>query len=243
MIATSDKCYDNRKPDHACREDDAMGGRDPYSSSKGAAELVTAAYAHSFFETATSKCGVASVRAGNVIGGGDWAKDRLMADVMRGLMADSPITIRQPSAIRPWQHVLDPLAGYLCVAEKAWAEAPAKWESWNFGPDSGSERTVAEVAALSGRLWGRTDLLRFNDVPNAPHEAIMLKLDSTKARVVLGWAPRWSFEEAVARTIEWYRRYTTGEGMLAFTHQQIAAYQDATDHVAGCKKTGSRVHG
>jgi CDP-glucose 4,6-dehydratase len=241
VIATSDKCYDNRKADRAYREDDPMGGRDPYSSSKGAAELVTAAYAHSFFETAISKCGVASVRAGNVIGGGDWAKDRLMADVMRGLIAGQPITIRQPRAIRPWQHVLDSLAGYLSVAEKAWTEAPAKWEGWNFGPDSSSERTVEEVATLSCRLWGRNDLLRINEDANAPHEAIMLKLDSTKARAELGWAPRWSFEEAVARTIEWYRHYILGETMLAFTRQQIAAYQDATDRAASFEKTGNRV--
>jgi CDP-glucose 4,6-dehydratase len=242
VIATSDKCYDNRKPDHACREDDAMGGRDPYSSSKGAAELLTAAYAHSFFETTTSKCGVASVRAGNAIGGGDWAKDRLMADVMRGLVADRPIMIRRPRAIRPWQHVLDPLAGYLSVAEKAWAEVPAKWQGWNFGPDSQSERTVEEVAALSCRLWGRADLLRINEDANAPHEAIMLKLDSAKARAELGWAPRWSFEEAVARTIEWYRRYVVGDAMLAFTRQQIVAYQDTTDDAADSEKTGNCVH-
>ena len=168
-----------------------MGGHDPYSSSKGAAELVTAAYARSFFETGASKCSVASVRAGNVIGGGDWAKDRLMADLMRGLIAGEPIVIRQPRAMRPWQHVLDPLAGYLSVAEKVWSTSPAKWEGWNFGPDPGSERTVQEVATLSCRLWGRTDLLRINEDPNAPHEAAMLKLDSAKARAQLGWAPRW----------------------------------------------------
>jgi CDP-glucose 4,6-dehydratase len=242
VVATSDKCYENREFDHAYREDDAMGGHDPYSSSKGAAELVTAAYAHSFFETGISKCSVASVRAGNVIGGGDWAKDRLMADLMRGLMVGEPIVIRRPRAIRPWQHVLDPLAGYLSVAEKAWPTTPAKWEAWNFGPDPGSERTVEEVATLSCSLWGRTDLLRINEDPNAPHEAAMLKLDSAKARAQLGWAPRWTFEEAVARTIEWYRRYTAGEAMLAFTRQQLAAYQDAIDHAAGSKKTGNRVH-
>jgi CDP-glucose 4,6-dehydratase len=242
VVATSDKCYDNRKPDRPYREDDAMGGRDPYSSSKGAAELVTAAYAHSFFETGANKCNVTSVRAGNAIGGGDWAKDRLMPDLMRGLMAGEPIVIRQPRAVRPWQHVLDPLEGYLSVAEKAWAEAPAKWEGWNFGPDSGSERPVEEFATLSCRLWGRMDLLRINEDPNAPPEAIMLKLDSTKARAELGWTLRWSFEEAVARTIEWYRHYMVGEAMLAFTRQQIAAYQDATDHAASSEKTGNGVH-
>ncbi len=164
-----------------------------------------------------------------------------MADLMRGLMAGEPIVIRQPRAIRPWQHVLDPLAGYLSAAENAWPIA-AKWEGWNFGPDAGSERTVEEVAILSCRLWGRTDLLRINEDSNAPHEAAMLKLDSAKARAQLGWAPRWGFEEAMARTIEWYRRYTAGEAMLAFTRQQLAAYRDATDHAASSKKTGNRVH-
>jgi CDP-glucose 4,6-dehydratase len=242
VVATSDKCYDNPEPGRAHREDDAMGGHDPYSSSKGAAELVTAAYAHSFFETGAGKCSVASVRASNVIGGGDWAKDRLMADLVRGLMADAPIVIRQPRAIRPWQHVLDPLAGYLSVAEKAWAEAPTKWQGWNFGPDSRSERTVEEVAALSCSLWGRTNLLRINKEPDAPHEAIMLKLDSTKARAQLGWAPRWAFEEAVAHTIEWYRRYMAGEAMLAFTRQQIAAYQDPADRVSSSENMETAFH-
>jgi CDP-glucose 4,6-dehydratase len=241
VIATSDKCYKNRDVGHAYREDDAMGGHDPYSSSKGAAELVTAAYAHSFFDTNVSKCSVTSVRAGNVIGGGDWAKDRLMPDLMRGLMAGKPIVIRLPRAIRPWQHVLDPLAGYLNVAEKIWL-TPAKWEGWNFGPDPGSERTVEEVAMLSCRLWGRTDLLRIEENPNGPHEDAVLNLDSAKARAQLSWAPRWAFEEAVARAIEWYRHYVAGDAILAFTRQQIAAYQDATAHVARSKESENRVH-
>jgi CDP-glucose 4,6-dehydratase len=241
VIATSDKCYENRESDHAYCESDAMGGHDPYSSSKGAAELVTAAYARSFFETGIRKCSVASVRSGNMIGGGDWAKDRLMPDLMRGLIAGEPIVVRHPLAVRPWQHVLDPLVGYLTVAEKAWLEAPAKWEGWNFGPDPSSERTVEDIAALTCRLWGRPDLLHFNEDLKAPHEATLLKLDSVKAREQLGWAPRWAIEEAVGRTVEWYRRYAAGEDMRAFTRQQIKAYQDTACDVAQAEITGHRV--
>ncbi|MBV9348760.1 MAG: CDP-glucose 4,6-dehydratase, partial [Pseudolabrys sp.] len=162
----------------------------------------------------------------NVIGGGDWAADRLMADLMRGLMAGEPIIIRRPRAVRPWQHVLEPLCGYLTVAEQAWPQQ-TPWQGWNFGPDSDSERTVEDVATLTCRLWGRTDLLRIQEDKNAPHEAALLKLDSNKARTKLGWKPRFDFEDAVARTVEWYKVYAERRDMRDFTLKQIGAYQAA----------------
>lgn len=225
VIVTSDKCYDNRDVIWAYRETDAMGGRDPYSASKGCAELVTAAMARSFFDPSRSRCSVASARAGNVIGGGDWAKDRLMPDLMRGLLAGEPIVIRNPRAVRPWQHVLEPLSGYLTLAEHLWTAGPLAWEGWNFGPDLRGERTVQEVAASACSAWGRDDLLSIVEDDAQPHEAGLLKLDSTKARTCLGWRPTWSFEAGVARTVEWYRSFGARADMRQVTLGQIAAYE------------------
>ncbi len=227
VIVTTDKCYENREMIWGYREHDPLGGHDPYSSSKACAELVTAAYARSFF--GDRPCAVTSARAGNVIGGGDWSKDRLMADIMRGLIAGERIVIRNPGAIRPWQHVFEPLSGYLCIAERLMGRDRTGFESWNFGPDLDSERTVGELARLACRLWGRTDLLAINQDADAPHEATLLKLDSTKARIMLGWRPRWSFHEGLSRTVEWYRRYVDKEDARAFCLAQLASYEAAGD--------------
>jgi CDP-glucose 4,6-dehydratase len=228
IIVTSDKCYENREVLSAYSENDAMGGHDPYSSSKGCAELATAAYGRSFFAPGMGRGAVASVRAGNVIGGGDWAKDRLVADLARGLIANEPIIVRHPDAIRPWQHVLEPLSGYLKVAEHLMAKGQSAWEAWNFGADSGGEQSVGVLAALACRIWGRPNAFRVEVDPDAVHEAKLLKLDSTKARTRLGWRPRWGFEESVTETMAWYRAFADGADMRAVTLSQIETHQTET---------------
>jgi len=224
VVLTSDKSYENRETLRPYREDDPMGGHDPYSASKGCAELATAAYSRSFFQPGMTNASVASVRAGNVIGGGDWAKDRLVADIARGLIAGNDITIRRPDAVRPWQHVLEPLHGYLRVAERLLEQGPLPWEAWNFGPDASSERPVEAVARLACALWDRPQALKLRPDSDAPHEATLLKLDSNKARALLNWRPRWDFNETLRHTMEWYRRYAAGDDMLAFSLAQIDAY-------------------
>jgi CDP-glucose 4,6-dehydratase len=223
VIVTSDKCYENRETLHAYREDDPMGGHDPYSSSKGCADLATAAYARSFFDLASAHCSVASVRAGNVIGGGDWARDRLMADLMRGLTSGRTTQLRNPQSIRPWQHVLDPLHGYLSVAERL-CRRKQPWEGWNFGPRESGDRTVGEVAELTCRLWGRPDLLTVAQASKQPHEARFLRLNCTKAKERMGWEPCLELEESVAWTVDWFKRMVEGENMTAVTLAQIAEY-------------------
>jgi CDP-glucose 4,6-dehydratase len=225
VVITSDKCYENRETIWPYRETDPMGGFDPYSSSKGCAELVASAYGRSFFAPQMGRGSLATVRAGNVIGGGDWANDRLMADLMRGLIAGEDVIIRRPRSVRPWQHVLEPLSGYLTVAERLCTDAPKPWEPWNFGPEEGSNQTVEALAGLTCRQWGRPGALQIREDPDAPHEAGLLKLDSTKARTCLGWHPRWSFETCIARTVDWYRAYRDGADMRAFTLKQIENYE------------------
>ena len=225
VVVTSDKCYDNREWVWPYREIDPLGGHDPYSSSKGCAELVTAAYGRSFFDKPGSHCSITSVRAGNVIGGGDWAKDRLVVDLIAGLSTGERIVIRNPSAIRPWQHVLEPLSGYLAVAEKLWTQGQSPWEAWNFGPSSGEERTVKEIAELISGLWGREDLVVMGSTAGHPHEAKLLALDSSKARTVLGWRPRLTFQEGVSLTVEWFKKYLAGESMRDVTLAQIAIFE------------------
>jgi len=212
---TSDKCYENREWIWGYREEEPMGGKDPYSSSKGCAELITRAYRDSFF----SKTGVAlaSVRAGNVIGGGDWAKDRLVPDVLNALAQGKPILLRNPNAVRPWQHVLEPLEGYLLLAERLFMEGNAWAEGWNFGPsDSKSVRWVAEYII---DCWGGGSI----ELSNSPsfHEAHFLYLDSTKARSRLGWHPRWNVDRALAATVDWHRAWMSGQDMRVFSISQI----------------------
>lgn len=228
VVITSDKCYENREIIWPYRETDAMGGHDPYSSSKGCAELVTSAYGRSFFEPSMGRASIASVRAGNVIGGGDWANDRLMADLMRGLIRGDDVVIRSPHAVRPWQHVLEPLSGYLTVAQHLFSNGPISWDAWNFGPNADSCRTVADLANLTCTHFGRPEALKVQENPNAPHEAGLLTLDSTKANIRLGWHPRWTFDECIARTVEWYRANDDKADMHAFTLKQIEQYESYT---------------
>jgi CDP-glucose 4,6-dehydratase len=227
IVLTSDKSYENRETLQPYRESDPMGGHDPYSASKGCAELATAAYGRSFFQPGMTAASIASVRAGNVVGGGDWATDRLIADIARGLIAGEDIVIRRPDAIRPWQHVLDALHGYLRVAEHLLDDGPLPWEAWNFGPDAESEKPVETVARMACELWGKPGALMLKPDSHELHEATLLKLDSSKARNLLGWKPRWDFAATIRHTMDWYRNFADGNDMRAYSIAQIDAYRNA----------------
>jgi CDP-glucose 4,6-dehydratase len=224
---TTDKCYENREWDWGYRENEAMGGYDPYSSSKGCAELVTAAYRNSFFNPARrAEHGVAlaSARAGNVIGGGDWALDRLIPDVMRAIESGQRVSIRSPHAIRPWQHVMEPLNGYLTLAEKLYAEDGASFaEAWNFGPADEDARPVQWIVERLTEAWGEGAAWQLDRDPQ-PHEAHYLKLDCSKAKARLGWQARWSLVQALDRIVEWHKAAQQGADARQLTLQQIAAY-------------------
>lgn len=219
---TSDKCYENREWPWGYREEDALGGHDPYSASKGAAELVFSSYQRSFL--AAAGIAAASARAGNVIGGGDWAPDRIVPDTVRALSAGVPVSVRRPTAIRPWQHVLEPLGGYLTLAEALWRDGKRFQGAWNFGPDPGNERPVAAVIDALVRYWGSGSWQDRSD-PNAPHEASVLRLSIDKARSLLGWAPRWTFERTVGETVAWYRAFASGAPAEQLCDEQIDAYE------------------
>jgi CDP-glucose 4,6-dehydratase len=223
IIVTSDKCYENREWPWGYRETDHMGGKDPYSSSKGCAELVTAAYRHSFF--AESGVALATVRAGNVIGGGDWAEDRLIPDMMRAWTRREPLRIRYPHAIRPWQHVLEPLRGYLMLAERLWNHGTDCAEGWNFGPREEDACPVDWLVRQGTRFWG-DGVTWETDNSNHPHEAHYLKLDCSKARVHLGWYPMVDVAKALEWTIDWYRAQHEGKtDMRTFTQEQMDCYE------------------
>lgn len=222
VIVTSDKCYENRESGEAYSEDEPMGGRDPYSSSKGAAELVTAAYRASFF-AGGKPAAVASARAGNVIGGGDWSQDRLIPDIYRAAAARQPARVRNPRAVRPWQHVLEPLAGYLMLAERLTTDGARFAEAWNFGPDERDARSVEDVVNRVVARWGGG--LRWElDRGAQPHEAKLLSIDSAKARKRLGWKPRLALEDALTSTVDWYKAFMKGEDVRRLTLEQIARY-------------------
>ena len=209
VMITTDKCYENREQNHAYTEDEPMGGYDPYSSSKGACEIAISSWRRSFMnpvDYAKHGKSIASVRAGNVIGGGDWAKDRIIPDCIRAIEAGKPIAIRNRHAVRPWQHVLEPLSGYMLLAQKMWENPTEYCEGWNFGPKMDSVVPVWDVATMLTKTYGKGGLLDQTD-PNAPHEANLLKLDITKAQMRLGWKPRLSTKEAVELTADWYKRY------------------------------------
>jgi CDP-glucose 4,6-dehydratase len=226
VCITSDKCYENREQEQGYTEADPLGGVDPYSSSKGCAELVTAAMRSSYFHSASwsrHQVAVASARAGNVIGGGDWAQDRLLPDLVRAFHQGKTAIIRRPDAIRPWQYVLEPLSGYLVLAERLHAEGPAYAQAWNFGPKDVDAKDVGWLAARACELWG--DGVRWSGDPG-PHsyEATYLKLNSSKAEARLGWRPRWRLERGLQETIKWYRCFHQGEDLRTLCLRQVEAY-------------------
>jgi CDP-glucose 4,6-dehydratase len=228
VIVTSDKCYENRERSAGYREDDAMGGADPYSSSKGAAELVTAAYRRSFFGH-NGRAAVASARAGNVIGGGDWCEDRLVPDIVRGIVSGSPIIIRRPDSIRPWQHVLEPVGGYLLLGQQLFDGGFAYADAWNFGPPEGDAIPVVELAQRVISTWGK-GILKIESDSAAPHEAQFLRLNCDKARRQLGWHPALNLDQTIAWTIEWYRRfYDDCSSPESTTKRQIEDYMRAAN--------------
>jgi CDP-glucose 4,6-dehydratase len=225
---TSDKCYENREWHWGYREEEAMGGYDPYSSSKGCAELVTSAWRRSYFASdpqAQHGAALASARAGNVIGGGDWAEDRLIPDLLRAFQKEQPAVIRHPNAIRPWQHVLEPLSGYLLLAEKLYEEGSAYAEAWNFGPSEDDARPVHWIAERLAQHWGG-NARWIHEAGNHPHEAHWLKLDCAKARARLHWKPRWSLAQTLERIVEWHRQHQAGADLCALTLQQIQEYSN-----------------
>lgn len=229
VAVTSDKCYENKEWHWGYREDEPMGGYDPYSNSKGCAELVTASYRQSFFNPEKhSKHGVAlgSARAGNVIGGGDWALDRLIPDFIRAISSGEAVNIRSPLAIRPWQHVLEPLSGYLTLAEHLYTEGPKFAEGWNFGPADSDARPVQWIVERITQRWGGNASWALDKAPQ-PHEAHYLKLDCSKARGLLRWQPRWNLETTIDRIIDWHKHHLAGADMRVITLQQINEYQTA----------------
>ncbi|MDD4978172.1 MAG: CDP-glucose 4,6-dehydratase [Gallionella sp.] len=227
---TTDKCYENREWVWGYRENEAMGGYDPYSSSKGCAELVTAAYRNSYFHPEKySQHGVAiaSGRAGNVIGGGDWADDRLIPDIMRAIEVDQAVRIRNPHAIRPWQHVLEPLSGYLLLAQKLYESGADYAEGWNFGPNDEDAKPVQWIVEKLTTAWGEGACWEL-DSGEHPHEAHYLKLDCSKAKGRLDWHPRWRLGEALIAIADWHQAYRDGQDMRELTLLQIAKYTNST---------------
>lgn len=223
---TTDKCYENKEWIWAYRENEALGGYDPYSNSKACSELVTSSFRNSFFHPDNyNKHGVAiaSARAGNVIGGGDWAADRLVPDIIRAIAADNPVIIRNPNSIRPWQHVLEPLSGYIELAEKLVQEGIQFAEGWNFGPSLDDAKPVEWIVKKLCQKWGGTASYRI-DAGLHPHEATFLKLDISKANHRLNWYPKWGLETALDRIIEWNRYYQNGQDMQKISINQINNY-------------------
>ncbi len=230
LVITSDKCYENHEQVWGYREVDALGGHDPYSASKGAAEIVAASYRRSFFPPQRLQqhaVKLATARAGNVIGGGDWAKDRIVTDIVHHLRVGEPVPVRSPRAVRPWQHVLEPLSGYLTLAARMLqCEEPNLCDGWNFGPLPGEELSVGQLAERFIQAWGAGSWSDVSD-PNQPHEAGVLRLSIDKAIHHLPWRPRWGVAEAVRRTAEWFRRFYAGPApdALAACRQDIDEYE------------------
>ncbi|SPF76922.1 CDP-glucose 4,6-dehydratase [Aliiroseovarius pelagivivens] len=229
VVVTSDKCYENNEWGWGYRENDPMGGSDPYSASKGATELIAQSYRRSFFH-AENGPQLATVRAGNVFGGGDWGEDRLIPDIVRAVAAGDPVQIRNPHSIRPWQHVLEPLSGYLALAAKLLTDGAPYSEGWNFGPDVSDTVDVRTLAGLMQHSWGPGGpQFEFGNPAVNLHEAGILRLDSTKAQTRLGWRPQLDLARAVLMTVDWYRAHLAVENMKDFTLSQIAHYGDLMD--------------
>ena len=224
VIITTDKVYRNVETIFPYREDDALGGHDPYSASKAAAELVTASYRDAFLSA--QGVAVATARAGNVIGGGDWSEDRLIPDAVRAWGEGRTLDIRRPDAVRPWQHVLEPLSAYLCLAERL-VQNPALAGAYNFGPRTDEAATVREVVELARKVFGRGEAT-FAETPQGPHEAGLLALEIAKARETLGVAPRWNLVEGVTRTMNWYRGWLEGADVRGLCEADIAAFEGAS---------------
>jgi len=225
VAITTDKVYKNLEQSYPYRETDALGGHDPYSASKAAAEIVIASYRDSYLSD--KGIAISSARAGNVIGGGDWSADRLIPDAIRAWSADQPLQIRRPQAIRPWQHVLEPLAGYIQLAEQLW-QKPEFAGAYNFGPQTHEAATVREVVEIAQRAYG-IGQVSWGDGTEGPHEAGWLALEIAKARTVLGIQPRWALAESVQRTIHWYRKLQDGVDALALCQSDIIAYETANE--------------
>ncbi|MEO0272286.1 MAG: CDP-glucose 4,6-dehydratase [candidate division WOR-3 bacterium] len=227
IIITSDKCYENREWVWPYRETDTLGGFDPYSSSKACAEIISSSYKRAFFK---SKVALATARAGNVIGGGDWAQDRLIPDCIKAFTSNKPVILRNPHSLRPWQHVLEPLFGYLILAEKIYSNPDKFSGPWNFSPYAETgDATVYDVAKLVADEWEGVHILKKTEESNTFHEAAVLRLDNTKAVTLLNWKPKWSLKEAVKETVKWYKQYYAQEGvkdMKEFSIRQISEYMD-----------------
>ncbi|GAA0306523.1 CDP-glucose 4,6-dehydratase [Sphingomonas oligophenolica] len=233
IIVTSDKCYENREWAWGYREVDRLGGHDPYSASKGAAEIVTASMRQSYFAPYKARghpARIASVRAGNVIGGGDWSTDRLVPGIVRSILTgDGSVTLRKPGAVRPWQHVLDPVAAYLGLAQRLYEGDAGTDEAFNFGPADDDARQVVEVAEAMIAAFGQGHIL-IDSPPDQPHEANLLRLDCSKAVAQLCWHPRWNFADAAMNTASWYAQHAKGEDVTAITTAQIDAFQAASPY-------------
>ena len=222
VVITSDKCYENKESNYSYKETDPLGGYDPYSSSKACAEIVTAAFRRSFFQK--SNVAIASARAGNVIGGGDWAADRLVPDCIKNWQASKTVEIRYPYAIRPWQHILEPLAGYIVLAEKLYKHGDKFAGAWNFGPEKSNAKNVAFLVDTLSKLWGEKAKWKKTGTKH-PHEAILLKLNCSKAKAELPWKPCWNIEKTLEKTVEWYGAYLENpKKVAAITIEQINQY-------------------
>jgi len=223
VMVTTDKCYKNNEWEWGYRENDPMGGHDPYSSSKACVELLTQSYQQSFFNDHTNSPGVSTVRAGNVIGGGDFSEDRLIPDLYRAISTNNKLLLRNPLATRPWQHVFEPISGYLKVAERLFESGARDNDCWNFGPNNSDIRTVEEITELFLVSWGIENIIDF-DASIHPHEAKSLSLDISKAQFKLHWLPQWGLENAIEKTAIWYKAYFEDRDIVKISTEQIEEY-------------------